>query len=201
VQIIKLKLGIINPQFSSGEYKGVETNFGRDELELIYNPAQKRYEIVYDGFKTAGMWRILYQAQSKEGVWSDIVQGEVQAQGSSKIATIKIAPNLSSYKSTEPVLLDLQIYGQTQADLYVAIIFPEYFITYGYPSEPSYPNQAKIYQTIEIAGQGNYQVNINLPENAKSGQYSACGVLVKADTAPLDMANWIDFHCAGFEVS
>jgi len=32
---------------------------------------------------TPGMWRILYQAQSKDGVWSDIVQGEVQAQGSS----------------------------------------------------------------------------------------------------------------------
>ena len=199
--IRKVRAVLINPQFRSGEYKGLETNFGGEELELIYNAVQQRYGIVYQGFKTPGKWRILYQAQSKEGIWSDIVQGEVQAQSSSKIATIKIAPNLSSYKSTEPVRLDLQIYGQTQADLYVAIIFPEYFITYGYPSDPSYPNEAKIYQTIEVAGQRNYQVNINLPSNAKSGQYSTCGVLIKTNTAPLEMANWIDFHCAGFEVN
>lgn len=98
--IHKVRAILINPQFSSGEYKGLETNFGREELELIYNPVRERYGAFYQGFKTPGIWRILYQAQSKEGIWSDIVQGEVQAKGSSKIATIKIAPNISSYKST-----------------------------------------------------------------------------------------------------
>jgi len=171
-------------------------------LELIYNPAQKRYEIVYNGFRTAGTWRILYQAQSKEGTWSYIVQGEVQSQGTSKIASIKMQLNQSSYKITEPLRLDLQVDGQTEADLYVAIIFPnKSFITFGYPSEPSWPNEAKIYQAkVKIAGQQNYPVNINLPSNAELGTYSTCGVLVKAETAPLDMGNWIDFHCVEFEV-
>ncbi|WP_069472380.1 hypothetical protein [Candidatus Marithrix sp. Canyon 246] len=53
---------------------------------------------------------------------------------------------------------------------------------------------------VKIAGQQNYSVNINLPPNAKLGQYSTCGVLVKAETAPLEMGNRIDFHCAEFEV-
>jgi WD40 repeat protein len=200
--IRKVRATIVNPQFVGQDYQGLETNFGRDELELIYNPAQKRYEIVYNGFKTAGMWRILYQAQSKEGIWSDIVQGEVQSQGSSKIATIKMQLNQSRYKITEPLRLDLQVDGQTEADLYVAIILPSTsFITFGYPSEPSWPNEAKIYQPkVKIAGQHNYSVNINLPPNAELGQYSTCGVLVKAETAPLEMGNWIDIHCAEFEV-
>jgi PKD repeat protein len=199
--IRKVRAIIVNPQFVGQDYQGIETNFGRDELELIYNHAQKRYEIVYDGFRTEGMWRILYQAQSKQGIWSDIKQGEVQSQGSSKIATIKIGLNLSSYKKTEPLDLDLQVDGQTDADLYVAIILPDKnFITFSYPSNPSWPNTAQIYQTIKIAGPNNYLVNINLPSNAELGQYSTCGVLVKADAAPLEMSNWIDFHCAEFEV-
>ncbi len=200
--IRKVRATIINPQFVVQDYKGLETNFGREELELIYNPAQNRYEKVYNGFKTAGMWRILYQAQSKEGIWSDIVQGEVQSQGSSKIATIKMLLNQSRYKITEPLRLDLQVDGETEADLYVAIILPnKSFITFGYPSNPSWPNEAKIYQPkLKIAGQKNYPVNINLPPNAELGQYSTCGVLVKAETAPLDMGNWIDINCAEFEV-
>ena len=114
---------------------------------------------------------------SKEGIWSDIVQGEVQSQGSSKIATIKMLLNQSSYKITEPLRLDLQLDGQTEADLYVAIILPnKSFITFGYP------------------------VNINLPPNAELGQYSTCGVLVKATTPPLEISNWIDINCAEFEV-
>jgi hypothetical protein len=119
-----------------------------------------------------------------------------------KIATIKMQLNQSRYKITEPVRLDLQVNGQTEADLYVAIIFPDKdFITFGYPSNPSWPNEAKIYQAkVKIAGQHNYPVNINLPPNAELGQYSTCGVLVNAETAPLDMGNWIDIHCAEFEV-
>jgi hypothetical protein len=62
--IHKVRAILINPEFSSGEYKGLETNFGHEELELIYNPVQQRYGIVYQGFKTPGMWRILYQAQT-----------------------------------------------------------------------------------------------------------------------------------------
>jgi PKD repeat protein len=197
--ILKVRATIINPQFVSQKYEGPETNFGRNELQLIYNPAQKRYEIVYEGFKTAGTWRILYQAQSKEGIWSDIVQGEVQSQGSSKIATIKVGLNLSRYKITEPLRLNLQLDGQTEADLYLAIILPDKsFITFSYPSTPSYPNEAKIYQTIKIAGPKNYTANINLP--SKQGQYSTCGVLVQQAAKPLELENWIDFNCEGFEV-
>jgi PKD repeat protein len=200
--IRKVRAILINPEFSSGEYQGIETNFGREELELIYNAVAQRYGIIYQGFKTAGMWRILYQAQNKQGIWSDIVQGEVQSQGIPKIATIKMQLNQSRYKITEPLHLNLQVDGQTEADLYVAIIFPDKdFITFGYPSNPSWPNEAKIYQAkVKIAGQQNYPVNINLPSNAELGQYSTCGVLVKAETAPLEMGNWIDFHCAEFEV-
>jgi len=201
-EIHKVRAILINPQFSNEEYKGIETNFGREELELIYNPVQKRYGIIYQGFKTAGMWRILYQAQNKEGAWSDIAQGEVQSQGTNKAAIIKMQLNQSRYKITEPLRLNAIINGQTQADLYIAIILPTgNFITFKYPSTPSWPNDAKIYKAnLKIEGKKTYQIKLELPQTSPLGKYQTCGVLVQQAAEPLQLENWIDINCGKFEV-
>ena len=120
-----------------------------------------------------------------------------------KIATINIQPKQSHYQKTEPVSLDLLVDGQTEADLYVAMILPDnYFLTFDHSSVSSLPNEAtKIYQAkLKIAEQQTYPANINLAESAKLGQYSACGVLVKTETAPLESSNWIDSSCTEFVV-
>jgi hypothetical protein len=201
-EIHKVRAILINPDFSGEEYKGIETNFGREQVELIYNPVQQRYGIIYQGFKTAGMWRILYQAQNKEGAWSDIIQGEVQSKGTDKVAIIKMQLNQSRYKITEPLRLNAIINGQTQADLYIAIILPTgNFITFEYPSTPSWPNDAKTYQAnLKIEGKKTYQIKLDLPKTSPQGKYQTCGVLVQQAVEPLELENWIDFNCGGFQV-
>jgi hypothetical protein len=148
------------------------------------------------------MWRILYQAQNTEGAWSDIVQGEVQSQGTDKAATIKMQLNQSRYKITEPLRLDAVINGQTQAYLYIAIILPTgNFITFTYPSTPSWPNDPQIYKAdLKIEGKKIYQISLNLPKTSQQGKYQTCGVLVQQAAEPLQLENWIDFNCAEFEV-
>ncbi len=47
---------------------------------MQYNAVEDNYGVKYAGFcAQAGSWKILYQAQDTEGVWSETVQGEVQA--------------------------------------------------------------------------------------------------------------------------
>jgi hypothetical protein len=200
--IKKVRAIIINPEFSVGEYKGLETDFGREELELIYNPAQNRYEIAYQGFKTPGKWSIIYQALSTEIVWSETIKGTVQAKGMTKAATIKMQLNENRYQITEPLQLAAEINGQAEIDLYIALILPNgQFITFQYPSTPSWPNVAEIYKAgIKIQEKTRTSIPIKLPNGATLGQYQACGVLVKANTEALKQENWIDINCQGFEV-
>jgi PKD repeat protein len=77
-QIRRVQAVLINPEFSGTDYQGLETDFGRVELELLYSPPQQRYEVVYNHFLSSGLWRILYQIQNTDGVWSEMVQAEVQ---------------------------------------------------------------------------------------------------------------------------
>ena len=202
-KIRKVQAVLVNPEFADNDYRGFETDFGRIELELLYSPPQKRYEVVYDGFCTAGIWQVLYQVQNVSGVWSDIVQGEVQTQGCTLAATVKMLLNQSRYTTGEPLRLDMVVNGEANVDLYAAIVFPEgYFITIAYPLNFSWPNAAQVYQPqVDIAGQQTYPImNLPLPGGIALGQYSACGVLVKTGAAPLEQSNWIHIDCANFEV-
>ncbi len=193
--IKKVRAVIINPEFKVSEYKGLETYFGREELELIYNPAQNRYEIAYQGFKTPGKWNILYQALSKEIVWSEIIKGTVEVTDMTKAATIKMQLKENRYKITEQLQLEVEINDQAQIDLYIALILPNgQFITFQDPSTPSLPNVAEIYKAKEKT------IPIKLSNGATLGKYQICGVLVKLNTDPLKQENWIDINCQRFEI-
>ncbi len=201
-QIRQVQAALINPHFVAQDYQGQATDFTREEVDLIYNPAQQRYEIAYDGFFTAGPWQILYQAQGIEGAWSEIADGEVQAQGIASLATVKMMMNKGRYTAGEQLRLDMQVNGKMNSDLYVGIVFPDgVYITIEHPLNFSWPNVIQAYQkNVEIAGQRAYPImNFPLPPVA-SGNYQACGILVAAGNDPNNQANWVHIHCAGFEV-
>jgi len=172
-------------------------------VDLIYNPAQNRYEVVSDGFWTTGTWRILYQAQNTDGAWSEVVSGEVQAPGIQSIATVKMLLNQSRYTEGEQLRLDMAVNGNAEVDLYVAIVFPDgYFQTIAYPLNFSWANAIQAYQTnVAITGEKRYPImDFPLPPNVAFGGYQACGVLVGAGNDPHEQGNWQHIHCAGFDV-
>jgi hypothetical protein len=201
--IRKVRAVLINPNFVGSDYQGEATDFGREEVELIYNAAQNRHEIAYDGFWTAGTWRILYQAQNTEGVWSDIVNGEVQASNIGCNPCVKMVLNQSRYTVGEQVRLDMAINGNAGLDLYVAILFPDgMFMTIAYPLNFSWPNAIQAYQTnVTVSGETRYPImDFPLPASVALGGYQACGVLISAGNDPNNQSNWLHIHCSDFEV-
>jgi hypothetical protein len=208
--INQVRAVLIRPNWQFGEYQGSTTHFGRTELELRYNSAQERYENKYDYFCTAGQWRILYQVQSKDGIWSDVQFGEVQQapdiQASTCLTpmTVKMGLNQTRYTTGDTLLLDMTINGTGDADLYVAIIFPDgNFMTLGYPDEFGFPNTPQPYiAAVNIAGEKIYPIfNLLIPQGLALGNYSTCGVLVPPNTDDvLDQSNWIHLDCPGFEM-
>ncbi|MCP4698323.1 MAG: PKD domain-containing protein [Gammaproteobacteria bacterium] len=195
---------LVSPGFAGSNYEGEATRFERLELELFYNSAQDRYEAVYDRFNIAGIWRVLYQAQDREGAWSDAVNGEVQvAAATDRSVRIKMSLNQSRYAADEPLLLDMNVSGSGKADMYAAIVFPDgNFITIIYPLNFSWPGTIQVYQAgVTIDGSRIYPImDSPLPVGAAKGSYSACGVLTNAGSDPSDAANWQDFDCSGFEL-
>jgi hypothetical protein len=201
--IRRVQAVLINPNFAGSDYQGEATDFGREEVALIYNPAQDRHEIAYDGFWTAGNWRILYQAQNTEGVWSDIVSGEVQVSNIGCNPCVKMVLNQSRYTANEQLRLDMEINGNAELDLYVVILFPEsIFITITYPLNFSFPNAIQAYQTgVTITGEKRYPViDFPLPLNVGLGRYQPCGVLTGTGNDPKNINDWLHWHCADFEV-
>ncbi|MDM8560308.1 hypothetical protein, partial [Candidatus Parabeggiatoa sp. HSG14] len=202
-KIYQTRAILIPPQYQVREYQGEDTDFNRIEIPMLYNAVEDNYGVKYDGFcAKAGLWQILYQAQDKEGVWSEIVQGEVQAPKCS-IATVKMQLNQSRYTTGNPLRLDMQVNRQAVVDLYVAIVFPDgNFMTIAYPLAFSWPNTIQSYQpNVEIAGQKTYAImDFPLPSDIAKGQYQAYGVLVTAGADPYDQNNWIHSDYKEFEV-
>jgi hypothetical protein len=130
-------------------------------------------------------------------------QEKVNAFPNCPVATDKMQLNQSRYTTSNRLRLDMQINGQGMVDLYVAIVFPDGdFMTIAYPLALSWPNVIQIYQpAVEIAGQKTYSImeDFPLPAGLTTGNYHVCGVLVLAGANHTEN-NWIDSHCAGFEV-
>jgi WD40 repeat protein len=200
--IRQVRAVLIKPDFIARDYQGLDTPYEQQTLELIYNAAQDRYELPYDGFSQSGRWEIVYQAQNTSGVWSDKVKGEIQATGTSSPAVVRMELNQSRYTVGEPLRLDMVVNGQARVDLYVALIFPDgNFQTIGYPLNLSFNNTIQVYQpNVEIGGQKTYPImDLPLPQ-VPLGGYMGCGVLVSAGSDPHAQGNWIHQHCLGFQV-
>ncbi|EDN71506.1 WD-40 repeat protein [Beggiatoa sp. PS] len=197
----KVRAILVNEQDSVTEYQGESTNFTRRELTLLPNYDLQRYQIDYDQFHTARNWKILYQAQSMEGDWSDIKMGHVVYEGAVISPTIAAHTNKALYSVGDNLQLDVTLTGETMVDLYVGVIFPAgYYQTISPPMNFSMVNVLQPYETnVKLAGEQTFHVlNVDLPAIAV-GDYQACGLITKVDSDPLNNDNWIQLDCKGLQ--
>jgi len=180
-----------------------ETEFGREELEMIYSPPQQRFEVNYDSFRDQGIWKILYQAQGINGFWSNAVFGEVDASGVQTDAIVRVNLNRSEYQIGDELLFSLTVNGKTTVDLYAVLIFPEkYFVTILYPLTLSFPKSIMPYQTsIELSSEQTFSIlDIVLPKGLSKGTYTCFGIVTTSGSDPRDAINWIHFDFKTFEM-
>jgi len=198
---------LIQPNLQITDYQGEETQFSRLEVEMLYNPAQDRYERVYDNFRESGTWKVLYQAQSTTGEWSANAFGEVQAGGVVNLVTIDAVLNQSAYQIGEQLKFTLKTNGDPNRtdlyDLYAVILFPQGdFITIAYPQDNSMPNTIESYQSgINLAGSKTFSIlDEPLLKGMVSGTYHYCGIVAPANADPWKLENWVHWDCQGFEL-
>ncbi len=201
-KIAKVRAVLIKPNVVNTEYQGLTTDFGREEINLIYNAAQNRYEILYDRFWTKGIWNIKYQALDQDGIWSEIKTGEVQQLTDNITDTkIDIALNKNSYRLSDDINWNVSLNAKNQTlDAYLAIISPNRVINIIH-ANGEFNQEIKPYQQLELTEQQTLFIHSQLPQNSPLGDYVACGVLTDAnDPIKLDGSNWKGFNCTSFKV-
>jgi len=196
----KVRAILVNEHDAVAEYQGENTNFGRRELILKPNYDLQRYEVDYNQFHTATNWKILYQAQSMEGDWSEISTGYAVL-GSVGLATKVTAQlNKTVYGVGDGLRFDVKVLGEDLVDLYVGVIFPDSsYYTIVYPLSFSEVNVLQAYKTgIQLVGDESYGIlSLDLPDLA-AGSYQVCGLLTVAGSNPYDAGSWLSFDCRGF---
>jgi len=196
----KVRAILVNEHDAVTEYQGEKTEFGRRELILKPNYDLQRYEIDYGQFHTATNWKILYQAQSMEGDWSEISTGYAVL-GSVGLATKVTAQlNKTVYGVGDGLRFDVKVLGEKLVDLYVGVIFPDSsYYTIVYPLIFSEVNVLQAYKTgIQLVGDESYGIlSLDLPALAV-GSYQVCGLLTVAGSNPYDAGSWLSFDCRGF---
>jgi stress response protein SCP2 len=201
--IKKVRAVLFKPDLQANEYKGKGTNFdNRIELALDYNESQERYEVVYDYFCHSGIWKVMYQAQSKREFWSEVKFAEVE-QLQDICLSLEMGLNKARYTTGDTFRLNMTGDGKGKTDVYVLFILPENRIFF-YQYSSGFSNEVvPYYSGAPIDGKYVHPVlDIKLPADLPSGDAFACGVLVpaKANILELDINSWIDWHCSPFEL-
>lgn len=201
--IKKVRAILIRPSFQPSLYQGEDTEFGREEIELIYNAAQDRYEIVYDGFREAGAWRVLYQAKGMDGDWSEMAYGAVSSSGVNAPAIVEAGLNQPVYQTGDTLRFDISVNGNIPVDLYAVLMFPqEYFVSISYPLNISLPGTIVPYREgVELTGLKTFQVmDIVLPPGLGAGKYTCYGLAVQPGSDPRNQENWINIDSKSFDL-
>ncbi|WP_069471129.1 PKD domain-containing protein [Candidatus Marithrix sp. Canyon 246] len=207
-KIRKVRAILVRPNLVNAEYNGMETDFDREEIELIYNAAQNRYEIVYDKFFINGVWNIIYQAKDTDGFWSDVKMAEVEINNVPE-KFIKLFLNKSSYKPASEQNLTVDVYSKDpiQAKMYLGMILPNGggVKTLIHPYEKfGKANQINPYiRKLKINQPKTYYIKSLVPKKAAAAVsgYMFCGVLVPAaEDIKMDGSNWLALDCTGFKV-
>jgi hypothetical protein len=204
--IKKARATLIPPSLQNIEYQGESTDFGKTQLEMLYNPAQDRYETVYTNFRQRGEWKIKYQVQGNQGIWSDTVTGIVQAADIKTPVTIQISFNKPNYQIGEQLRINITTNGieqQQNYDLYLAILYPQgYYQTITYPFNLSAVNARQAYQSeLNLSGEQSFSIpEYQIPTGWEKGQYFGCGVIMTAKGDPWQSINWISFDCKEFNL-
>ncbi len=200
-RIKKVKAVLIPPDFRTTNYEGDETLFSEEELELKYNGALDRYEVLYDNFRREGSWRIMYQAQGADGAWSETEFGQIKAGGASEVI-MSVGLNQTEYHVAEKLRFDVTLNGDVSVDMYVAIIFPQgFFQTFTFPQLMNVVNVLAPYQPgVVLSGQKSFSVLEWILPQLGSGVYQACALVTPSDSDPWDIEGWYAFECRDFEV-
>jgi WD40 repeat protein len=119
----KVRAILVNEHDEVIQYQGEGTNFTRRELTLLPNYDLQRYEIDYDNFHTAHDWKILYQAQSMEGDWSEIFTGSVTYEGT-LAENAALTPSQGVYHDGDNLRVTVPLLPAGQAQ-YVGIALPD----------------------------------------------------------------------------
>ena len=117
----KVRAILVNEHDSATAYQGESTDFTRRELTLLPNYDLQRYQIDYDNFHTARDWKILYQAQSMEGDWSEIFMGYAVLEGTDNAAP---TANQAVYHNGDTLRVTLPSLPAEQQQ-YVGVALPE----------------------------------------------------------------------------
>jgi WD40 repeat protein len=194
--IQRVRAILINEHDGVTQYQGEDTPFTRRELTLKPNDKLLRYEIDYSKFHTAKKWKILYQAQSMEGDWSEVRLGYVV--GTEMTTKVEASFNKTIYRIGDNLRFDITAYSKETVDLYVGIIFPQGdFITIANPMNFSRLNIFQPYKT-GIQGEQTFHVlNMELSAIAR-GEYQVCGLLTKHQSEAFNQANWLNLNCLEF---
>jgi WD40 repeat protein len=119
----KVRAILVNELDNVTAYQGENTDFSRRELTLLPNYDLQRYEIDYDNFHTARDWKILYQAQSMEGDWSEIFTGHAVLEGSTPDNAAP-TPNQAIYHDGDLCKVTLPPLP-TEQEQYVGVALPD----------------------------------------------------------------------------
>jgi hypothetical protein len=119
----KVRAILVNELDEVIQYQGESTNFTRRELTLLPNYDLQRYEIDYDQFHLAHDWKILYQAQSMEGDWSEIFTGSVTYEGT-LAENAALTPSQAVYHEGDNLRVTVPLLPAGQAQ-YVGIALPD----------------------------------------------------------------------------
>ncbi|MCP4697230.1 MAG: hypothetical protein GY862_10315 [Gammaproteobacteria bacterium] len=201
----RVRAALIPPGAERVAYKGEATDFSRREIMMYYNREEQRYETVYGHFREAGAWRVMYEVQGPDGVWSLPVLGEVRAGGAAGPVTVATQLNQSAYRAGDRFQFDLELDAAADQpgpyDLYAGIVFPGgYFITYAYPSAPGRPGEIQPYlESAALDKTEHFTIfNVVLPIGIPAGAYQACGAVIRSGDDPRKPANWLHFDCQDF---
>ncbi|MCP4702047.1 MAG: PKD domain-containing protein, partial [Gammaproteobacteria bacterium] len=208
----RVRAVLVSPD-AGAEYTGSEEGLERREIDLVYNAAKQRFEAVarYTDFLAAGAWRVIYQAQNLQGIWSESKLGEVRIAALPPPVSIIARIPLSVYTEGEVLTCSLDISASPAApgpyDIYAALLYPPpagYFLTINSSNGFSQPNDVVPYrQNVDLSeAKTLYPLEMEVRPAAvmPSGSYQCCGAAAKAGANPLEAANLLSFHCQGTEV-
>ena len=136
----------------------------------------------------------MYQAQDKDGFWSEIETAEVK-QTSEDLTDIQIdiILNKRSYRVSDQINWNISVNVQNQT-LYLGIILPN-------GSVVAINSNAEFNKQIQFARQQSIFIKTPIPEDSPLGDYLACGVLMPTGkTFKMDGSNWLALDCTGFKI-
>jgi len=191
----KVRAILINEHDSVTQYQGDKTDFTRRELTLLPNYDLQRYEIGYDNFHTARDWKILYQAQSMEGDWSEIFMGYAMLEGATPDNAAP-TPNQAIYHDGDPFKVTLPPLPTEQVQ-YVGVALPDGTIFVLTDLNGFVPFDGVIFPVFQG---GKIAIEMSVSADIPRGAYTLYLLRMPLDVEPLSHREQWMLGVSGFKV-